>query len=60
MKKLIAQGAEARLFLEDGKILKNRFRKTYRLQELDDKLRGFRTRREAKILELLKKLMGAY
>jgi len=54
MKKLIAQGAEARLFLEDGKILKNRFRKTYRLQELDDKLRGFRTRREAKILEKLR------
>ena len=52
-KKLIAQGAEAKLFLEDNKILKNRFRKTYRLQELDNKLRGSRTRREAKILEKL-------
>ncbi|MBI4452436.1 Kae1-associated serine/threonine protein kinase [Candidatus Woesearchaeota archaeon] len=53
MKKLIAQGAEAKLFLEDGKILKNRFKKNYRLHELDNKLRGSRTRREAKILEKL-------
>src|SRR3989344_7385228 len=53
-KKLIAQGTEAKLFLEDNRILKNRFRKTYRLQELDNKLRGSRTRREAKVLEKLK------
>ncbi|MBI2656101.1 Kae1-associated serine/threonine protein kinase [Candidatus Woesearchaeota archaeon] len=52
-KKLIAQGAEAKLFLEEDNILKNRFRKTYRLQELDNKLRGSRTRREAKVLEKL-------
>ena len=53
MKKLIAQGAEAKLFLEDGKILKERFAKTYRIQEIDNKLRGFRTRRESKILQKL-------
>ena len=53
MQKLIAQGAEAKLFLEDGKILKNRFKKSYRIREIDDKLRGFRTRREAKILQKL-------
>ena len=53
MKNQIAQGAEAKLFLEDNKILKNRFSKTYRLQELDNKLRGSRTRREAKILQKL-------
>ena len=52
-KKLIAQGAEAKLFLEDDKILKNRFRKTYRLQELNSRLRGSRTRRESKVLEKL-------
>ena len=52
-KKLIAQGAEAKLFLEDGKILKNRFAKSYRIKEIDEKLRGFRTRREAKILQKL-------
>jgi len=51
--KLIAQGAEAKLFLEDGKILKNRFKKSYRINEIDEKLRRFRTRREAKILKKL-------
>ena len=53
MKQLIAQGAEARLFLEGNSILKNRFKKSYRIKEIDEKLRGFRTRREAKILQKL-------
>ncbi len=53
MKKLITQGAEAKLFLEDNRVIKNRFQKNYRLPELDNKLRGFRTRREAKVLEKL-------
>ena len=53
MKKLIAQGAEAKLFLEENRIIKNRFPKEYRLKEIDNKLRGFRTRREAKILQKL-------
>lgn len=55
-KKLISQGAEAKLFLEDGSIIKNRFQKKYRIKEIDDKLRGFRTRREAKILSKLQSL----
>lgn len=53
-KKLIAQGAEAKLFLENNQILKNRFKKSYRIKEIDEKLRGFRTRREAKILQKLR------
>src|SRR3989338_8147410 len=53
MKKLIAQGAEAKLFLEEGAITKNRFKKSYRIKEIDEKLRGFRTRREAKVLQKL-------
>ena len=53
MKQIIAQGAEAKLFLEDNKVIKNRFPKSYRIKEIDDKLRGFRTRREAKILQKL-------
>lgn len=52
-KKLIAQGAEAKLFLENNHILKNRFKKSYRIKKIDEKLRGFRTRREAKILQKL-------
>ena len=53
--KLIAQGAESKLFLNNGKVIKNRFRKTYRIKEIDDRLRKFRTKREAKILEKLQK-----
>ena len=56
MKKLIAQGAEAKLFLENGQIIKDRFPKSYRIKEIDEKLRRFRTRREAKILEKLGKI----
>ena len=54
--RLILQGAEAKLFLEDGKVIKNRFRKTYRINEIDERLRKFRTKREAKILDKLRKI----
>jgi TP53 regulating kinase and related kinases len=50
---LISQGAEARIFLKDTVIIKERISKKYRVQELDEELRKFRTRREAKILEKL-------
>src|SRR3989338_8638060 len=53
MKAQIAQGAEAKLYREGNKIIKNRFPKAYRIKEIDEKLRGFRTRREAKILQKL-------
>ena len=55
-KKLIAQGAEARILLDQNRILKQRFLKSYRIKEIDGKLRGFRTRREAKVLEKLQAL----
>lgn len=51
--KLIAQGAESKLYLEDNKIIKDRFKKKYRIKYIDEKLRRFRTRRESKILEKL-------
>lgn len=50
---LIAQGAEAKLYRNDNSIIKERIRKSYRIEEIDDKLRRSRTRREAKILEKL-------
>lgn len=56
MEKLIAQGAESKLYLKNNEIIKDRFRKKYRLKVIDDKLRKFRTKREAKILEELKKI----
>ncbi len=54
--KLIAQGAESKLFFGKNKIVKDRFRKTYRIKEIDERLRKFRTKREAKILEKLQKI----
>tara|TARA_Y100000310_G_scaffold241784_1_gene245856 strand:+ start:20577 stop:21176 length:600 start_codon:yes stop_codon:yes gene_type:complete len=54
--KLIAQGAESKLFLVKNKVVKDRFRKTYRIKEIDDRLRKARTRREGKVLDKLQKL----
>src|SRR3989338_7913689 len=51
--KLLAQGAESKLFLDGNKVIKSRFRKTYRIKEIDDRLRKSRTKREAKILDKL-------
>jgi len=53
MQKLISQGAESKLYLTDNKIIKDRFKKEYRIKEIDEKLRKFRTKRESKILEKL-------
>ena len=53
MHKLISQGAEAKIFLHDSAVQKLRSPKSYRIKEIDDALRGSRTRREAKILEKL-------
>ncbi len=49
----IAQGAEARLFKDNGSILKQRFEKSYRHPLIDNFLRKQRTRQEARILERL-------
>jgi len=54
--KLIAQGAEAKLFKNEEVILKDRFAKTYRHPQIDTALRKFRTKREAKVLQKLKDL----
>lgn len=49
---ILAQGAEARILKEEN-IIKERPKKGYRLPILDEQLRKFRTRREAKILDRL-------
>lgn len=60
MHKLIAKGAEAGLFLgnylNNPIIVKDRIPKSYRIRELDERLRGFRTRREAKVLDKLNRI----
>ena len=54
----IAQGAEAVIYrdLEKNTVMKERFSKKYRQEQLDTSLRGFRTRREAKILQRLEEM----
>src|SRR3990167_5552219 len=54
--KLIAQGAEAKLYRENATIIKERLAIAYRHPELDESLRKFRTRREAKVLQKLEDL----
>jgi Kae1-associated kinase Bud32 len=56
MPTIIDSGAEAVISKENEVIIKERIRKGYRLPEIDEKLRKFRTRREAKVLEKLEEI----
>jgi len=53
-RKVIGSGAEAIIYL-DKDVVKERISKSYRIPEIDNKLRKFRTKREAKIMERLGK-----
>ncbi|MDX9799324.1 MAG: KEOPS complex kinase/ATPase Bud32 [Bacteroidales bacterium] len=57
LKKILARGAEAIIFLEKENILKSRTPKGYRNKELDLKLRESRTRKEKKLLKKAKELI---
>ncbi len=59
--KLIQQGAEAKIFLNEKEnfIIKDRISKSYRIKELDDKIRKTRTKSEAKILEKANKIIAS-
>jgi bifunctional N6-L-threonylcarbamoyladenine synthase / protein kinase Bud32 len=50
--KLIAQGAEAKIYESGSKIVKDRIKKGYRLPEIDKKLRRTRTRAEARLIRM--------
>jgi len=52
--KLIQQGAEAKIFLEENFVVKDRVVKGYRLKELDEAIRKRRTKKEERILEIQK------
>jgi len=56
--KIIAQGAEAIITLENNIITKNRISKSYRIKELDKKIIKLRTRAENKILTKVKKIIN--
>ena len=49
--KIIKQGAEGILYKEKDYLIKERIKKSYRIEEIDNKLRKFRTRREGKLLQ---------
>jgi len=57
--KIIAQGAEAKIILLGKNIIKNRIPKSYRLKELDEKIRKSRTKAETKLLEKASKIISA-
>lgn len=48
--KIIAQGAEAIIYKINNKAVKDRIKKSYRIPELDNKIRRKRTKAEAKLL----------
>jgi len=54
--KKIAQGAEAIIHSDQVTVIKYRTEKRYRHKGIDEALRRFRTRREAKVLQKLEKL----
>ncbi|TKJ17882.1 Kae1-associated kinase Bud32 [Candidatus Woesearchaeota archaeon B3_Woes] len=54
--KLIAQGAEAKLYQDKSNLIKDRIKKSYRIQEIDKRLRKRRTKKEAKLLDKLNSL----
>lgn len=53
---MVGKGAEAVLYLDGGRLVKERVKKEYRIPELDERLRRLRTRREAKNLRKLRGL----
>jgi len=52
MRRVIGSGAEAIIYL-DGNVIKDRIKKNYRINEIDERLRKSRTKREAKITDKL-------
>ncbi len=54
--KLIAQGAEAKLYQEKNTLIKDRIKKSYRIQEIDKRLRKRRTKKESKLLDKINSL----
>lgn len=54
---IINQGAEAIIEKKGNNIIKKRISKSYRIKEIDEKIRKLRTRSEAKLLERSSKLI---
>jgi TP53 regulating kinase and related kinases len=48
--RIVKRGAEAVIWMANGHIVKERVKKSYRLPQIDEKLRKLRTRKEASLL----------
>ena len=57
LKKIIQQGAEAIIIKKNKEVIKKRLRKSYRIKEIDDKIRKLRTRSEGKLLAKASKII---
>ena len=57
--KLIQQGAEAKIILSDGWIIKDRISKSYRIPELDKSIRKRRTKSESKLLKKASEIINS-
>jgi Kae1-associated kinase Bud32 len=55
--KILQRGAEAVILLKNNNIIKQRVKKSYRLNEIDEEIRKLRTRSEAKLLEKASKII---
>ena len=53
--KFLEQGAEAKIFFHDGTVIKERIKKEYRYETLDNTIRKNNTRKEVKLLEKARK-----
>ncbi len=54
---IIQRGAEAILYIENNKLVKERIKKSYRIPEIDMEKRKYPTRREAKLLQEASKVI---
>jgi Kae1-associated kinase Bud32 len=52
----LGDGAEAVIYKDDDRVIKERVRKSYRIPEIDERLRKLRTRKEGKLLEKLSRM----
>jgi len=57
--KIISQGAEAKIILKNNLIIKDRIKKSYRIKELDEKIRKQRTKKEIKLLKKASKIINS-
>ena len=56
--KIIQHGAEAKIILKNNLIIKDRIPKSYRIPELDNKIRKRRTKSEIKLLTKASKIIN--